>query len=135
MVRSGGLYLEHMRSYLLESSELGVREPWPDGCCGLQSANGGIRKRMRSEAEIRAEQIKVLRTKNMMYENEDHLPGPSSRLTGLVWGGPMLGSSESGGNVTVIIIIIKILLVINMLSLRLSQPQSSHLRAWREGDE
>jgi len=41
---------------LLESSELGVREPWPDGCCGL--------------------------------------PGPSSRLTGLVWGGPMLGSSK-----------------------------------------
>ena len=30
----------------------------------------------------------------MIYENEDHLPGPSSRLTGLVWGGPMLGSSK-----------------------------------------
>jgi hypothetical protein len=41
---------------LLESSELGVREPGPDGCWGL--------------------------------------PGPSSRLTGLVWGGPMLGSSK-----------------------------------------
>ena len=25
-----------------------------------------------------------------------HLPGPSSRLTGLVWGGPMLGSSGRG---------------------------------------
>ena len=66
-------------------------------------------------------------------KKEDHLPGPSSRLTGLVWGGPMLGSSERGGNVTVLIIIIKILLVINMLSLQLSEPQSSHLRAWRGG--
>ena len=36
VVRSGGLYLENMCFYLLESSELGVREPGPDGCCGLQ---------------------------------------------------------------------------------------------------
>ena len=30
------------------------------------------------------------------HEQDDpsYLPGPSSRLTGLVWGGPMLGSSK-----------------------------------------